>query len=94
MPPLSNSASFKLENFSKQSLEEEVRGTDPRVLFLQSAPPQLFLSLVHTGGGDTGKTGEGSCHRRLEATAEGVAGTESVCEWQESEKGEGLIGQW
>ena len=53
----------------------------------------MFLSLVHTGGGDTSKTGEGSYHRRLEATAEGVAGMESVCEWEESEEGEGPSGQ-
>ena len=53
----------------------------------------MFLSLVHTGGGDTSETGEGSCHRRLEATAEGVAGMESVCEWEESEEGEGPSGQ-
>ena len=52
----------------------------------------MFLSLVHTGGGDTGETGEGSCHRRLEATAEGVAGMESVCGWEEDEEGEGPSG--
>ena len=57
---------------------------------LQSTPPKLFLSLVHTGGGDSGKTGEGSCHRRLETVAEGVAGMKSVCEMEEHEKGEGL----
>ena len=53
----------------------------------------MFLSLVHTGGGDSGKTGEGSRYRRLEATAESVAGMESVCEWEESEEGEGPSGQ-
>ena len=53
----------------------------------------MFLSLVHTGGGDSGKAGEGSCHRWLEAAAEGVAGMESICEWEEGETGEGPSGQ-
>ena len=53
----------------------------------------MFLSLVHTGGGDSGETEEGSCHRRLEAAAESVAGMENICEWEESETGEGPSGQ-
>ena len=53
----------------------------------------MFLSLVHTGGGHSGKTGEGSCHWRLETATEGVAGMESFCEWEEGETGEGPSGQ-
>ena len=53
----------------------------------------MFLSLVHTSGGETSETGEGSCHRRLEATAEGVAGMEGVCELEEGEEREGPSGQ-
>ena len=40
-----------------------------------------------------GKTGEGSSHTRLEATAESVAGMEGICEREKGEKREGLSGQ-
>ena len=59
---------------------------------MSSFSSSKVVSLTHWGG-NLGKTGEGSCHRRLEATAESVAGMEGICEWEEGEEGEGPSGQ-
>ena len=53
----------------------------------------MFLPLVHAGSGEPGKVGEGHRHWRLEASAEGMAGMEDVCEWEESKEGERQAGQ-
>lgn len=53
----------------------------------------MFFSLVHTGGGEPGKAGEGHRHWGLEASAEGVAGMEDFCEWEEGKEGERKTGQ-